>query len=172
MNIRPYKNRPLYVRMVPIVGYLFILNSCFVFIRMIGAVVKERENRNIENLENMGMKKIHYFLATILWKFSVQVVIGSIFCGFLKINIFPLTNYFLLLLIYCVLILNMQLMGFFISCFFIKSKKAIVVGIIYYFGLQLPYIFFEMLKTHGTTFNAILAISPFPATDQIVSFLI
>lgn len=49
------------------VSYLFIFFSSFVYLKTISQLVYDRESRNLEHMETMGMKKYDYLKAYYAW---------------------------------------------------------------------------------------------------------
>ena len=153
--------------------YLFILLAIVTFLRVVGFIVGERENGSIENMENMGMKKVYYLLSVYCFLFLVHFVYSFVFCIVLKIGIFKNVNYFILLLTYWFFIFNMIAIAILISCFFVKSKKAIVVSLIIFFFILMFWFLRDTFKTNGEGSTTGIAISPIGGLSQtIVNFLI
>lgn len=116
---------------------LFMIIMIFPYVRIIGQVVSEREKLVLQNMENMGMKKSKYFWATISFYYLKSFFIQIISCLFIKFLILKEVDFFVLFFgIYlgCLVFINL---GFFISCFFVNTKKAIIAGIVIFFILNL-----------------------------------
>lgn len=56
----------------------FVLISLFPYYRIISMVVGEREKRIIENMENMGMKKINYIGSGLAFHFTMYLILSLI----------------------------------------------------------------------------------------------
>lgn len=136
-KVEPYTTSTLYDTLSIVVSVLIIFILIFPFIRIIGQVVTDRETLVLQNMENMGMKKHVYFWSTLFFyylkSFFIVLVITILLKIFLLKDIGFFFVFFMLLFgAYCYINL-----GFFVSCFFVQSKKAIITGIVVFFALNL-----------------------------------
>lgn len=148
--------------------YVFLFEGIIVFLRFISQVVGEREARTVENMENMGMRKIDYILGTIAFNAVVQFFLGIVVAGILSIGFFKATSYFVLLITYYVFVYNMMMLGLLVSCFFSQTKKAIVSGICLLFFFYIFYVIRDNLRRGGERLTTIMCISPIGAMAQVV----
>ena len=116
-------------------GIVFSAFSLTLFLRIISMVVSEREDRIIENMENMGMKKVVYITSSITYHVVLYLIYGIIISLLFKALLFKKVNFFLLYVVYVLYMVNFILIAFFISSFFKETKKAIILGIIIFFIL-------------------------------------
>jgi hypothetical protein len=136
-KVEPYTTSNLYQILPVVVSVLIIFILIFPFIRIISQVVTDRETLVLQNMENMGMKKYVYFWSTLVFFYLKSLLIVLIISLLLKLIVFKDIGFFYVFLMllfgsYCYINL-----GFFISCFFIQSKKAIITGIVIFFALNL-----------------------------------
>lgn len=92
-------------------------------------VVEERERRAIENMENMGMKKINYIGSAILFHFTYYFILSFIFVPLIRQAFLPNIKFFFLLVVFWIFVFWMISLSYFISDFFISAKKAIIVNL-------------------------------------------
>ena len=153
--------------------YTFILLAIVTFLRVVGFIVGERENGSIENMENMGMRKYNYLLSVYSFLFLIHFIYSFVFCLLMKFGIFKQVNFFLLLLTYWFFIFNMISIAVFLSCFFVKSKKAIIFSLIIFFFLMMFWFLRDTFKNNGEGSTTGIAISPIGALSQVImNFLV
>lgn len=111
----------------------FILIGVVVFLRIISMVVTEREKRIIENMENMGMKKFNYLGSAMCFHFLLYFVISLYMAPLLKVAFLRETNIMLIFLIFWIYTFSFIVLGYFVSSFFVKSKNAVIAGLIIFF---------------------------------------
>jgi ATP-binding cassette subfamily A (ABC1) protein 3 len=136
-KVEPYTTSNLYDILPIVVSVLIIFILIFPFIRIISQVVTDRETLVLQNMENMGMKKYVYFWSTLVFFYIKSFFIVLIISLLIKFTVFKDIGFFFIFFMflfgsYCYINL-----GFFISCFFIHSKKAIITGIVIFFALNL-----------------------------------
>jgi hypothetical protein len=64
MKTPTYDYKDKYQFFEPAFLFIFLLTSIVSYLRGIGYIVTEREGRNIDNLENMGISKFTYYSAS------------------------------------------------------------------------------------------------------------
>ena len=146
----------------------FIIAALVAYLRLISLIVNERQNRNIENMESMGMKKSDYIFAAITFSLTVQFVVGLIISIILSTAVLTNTNFFVLFFTYLLFVYTILMVGLIISSFFINAKKAVIAGLIVFFVLYLFSLLRDTLKNSGTTATTIVALSPIGGLSQII----
>lgn len=121
-------------------SFLFIFFSSFVFLKTISSIVSDRETKNLENMETMGLNRKQYFLGFILWSLIKQTIMSLVISVFMNFFILPYISFWFVFSIYFIYSTNMMLIAIIVSCFFTHTKKALVYGIIVFFGLCIPFI--------------------------------
>ena len=122
---------------------LFTLISLFSYYRIISMIVGEREKRIIENMENMGMKKINYIASSMLFHFTFYLLLSIITVPLIREAFLETTDYFLVFLTYWVFIFWIITIAYFISDFFVSTKNAGIGDLIIFFILYLFSILME-----------------------------
>ena len=150
------------------VTFVFLLSGIIIYLRTIAYIVAERENRNIQNLENMGVQKYSYFLAIIASNMSVHCVFGVVFCLLLKHGSLRHTSFFVLYFAYVTFIFVMLTLGMVLSTFFINSKKAIIYSIVFFFLLEVPYMLRNNIKEYGENYMFYASFSPVMGIGQLI----
>jgi hypothetical protein len=136
-KVDPYQTSNLYDTLNLMMTLLIIFILVFPFVRLISQVVTDRETLVLQNMENMGMKKYVYYWSIVVFYYLKSFVIVLVISLILKLAVLKDIGFFLLFFIlllgsYCFINL-----GFFISCFFVQSKKAIITGLVVFFALIL-----------------------------------
>jgi hypothetical protein len=136
-KVDPYKTSNLYDILKTLMTVLIVFILVFPFVRLISQVVTDRETLVLQNMENMGLKKHVYYWFTVVFYYLKSFIIVLVVCVILNFTILKDIGFFLLFFIlllgsYCFINLS-----FIISCFFIKSKKAIITGLVVFFTLSL-----------------------------------
>lgn len=98
-------------------------------------VVNEREKRIIENMENMGMKKKNYIGSSLLFHILLYFIISLYMVPLIKAAFIRKTSIGLLFIIYWLFMFTFITLAYFLSCFFVKAKNAIISGLIIFFIL-------------------------------------
>lgn len=140
-------------------SFLFVFFSSFVYLKTISSIVSDRETKNLENMETMGLNRKTYFNGFMVWALTKQIVISLIISIFMNFFILPYINFCFVFAIYFTYSTNMMFIGIIVSCFFTHTKKALVYGMIVFFGLCIPLIIFEKFKNSELVIN-FLALSP------------
>ena len=130
---------------------LFVITSLIAYLRLIANIVYERQNRNIENMESMGMKKIDYVMATIAFSFTVQFILGLIMSIILSFGVLSDTNFFIIFFTYLLYVYTILMIGLVVSAFFFQAKKAIIGGLIVFFVFYLVSLFRDSVRNSGST---------------------
>ena len=150
------------------VAFVFLLSGIIIYLRTIAYIVSEREGRNIENLENMGVSKYSYFLSIIASTMTVHSIFGIIFCLLLQLGSLKHTSFLVLYLSYIFFILVMLSLGMVLSTFFINSKKAIIYSIVFFFLLEIPYMLRNNIKEYGDSAMFYASFSPIMGIGQVM----
>lgn len=79
-------------------SFLILLIGLCLYLREIGYLVTERENKNLEHMQIMGVKKITYYFSSLVAIYLFAVVISLIYCIFIKIFILIHVNFLLIYL--------------------------------------------------------------------------
>lgn len=145
-----------------------ILCSVIPFIRIIAHIVGEREERIIENMENMGLSKGLYILSVYIFMTFVHLLIAIICTLFLKLGILFNVNTFMIFLTYFLFIMSNNAIALFISCFFSKAKKAIIVGLLIFLLLFLFYILRSSVLSPSSGLVAFISITPTGAMNNLI----
>lgn len=111
----------------------FVILSIIIYLRIIRMVVNERETRALENMENMGMKKINYIGASLLFDFMMHFLLSLIVVPLIHFSFLKEINIFLIFFFYILFIYTIICIGYCVSSFFVSSKQAIIVGLCVYF---------------------------------------
>ena len=111
-------------------------------------------------MENMGMKKVYYILSGLVFYYILFFIYGIFLCFMIKVSILKNTNYFLIFFIYILFMYNFISLAFMISCFFVNTKWAVIVGLVVYFILYLFAILRENFYEWGEFATTIIALSP------------
>ena len=117
--------------------FVFTLISLFAYYRMISMVVYEREKRIIENMENMGMKKINYIGSCLLFHLTYYFLLSLITVPLIKGAFLQTTNIGLIFVIYWVFVFWIISLAYFISDFFVTTKNAGIGDLVIFFILYL-----------------------------------
>lgn len=121
-------------------SFLFIFFSCFEYLKTISTVVGDRETKNLESMESMGMERSTYIKVLFTWIVIKQSIYSCFITIFMKVFIIPYINFFFIFSIYFLFSLNLLMIATTISCFFKELKKALISGIIIFFTLCIPLI--------------------------------
>lgn len=84
---------------------ILITNALIVYLRIISMVSTDWENKIIENMENMGMKKFYYITSSMTFWAVLYCVYGIIVALILKWLIFNHINFFIIYIIYVTFII-------------------------------------------------------------------
>ncbi len=84
-------------------------------------MVTEREGKNIDNLENMGVSKFTYYLATYTATVILNIILGLFITILLKIFVLKYTNALLLFSVYISFSLVVNAFGLLLSTFFLST---------------------------------------------------
>ena len=71
-------------------------------------------------------------------------------------------------LTYYLFVLSFLFLGFFISCFFVKSKKAIVISLVIFFFLYMFWILRDTFRDGGEGVTTAVAFSPIGNISQVL----
>lgn len=140
--------------------YLFIFFSSFTYLKTISSIVSDRETKNLENMEAMGMTRTAYLTAYYIWIITKQVLFSLLITVTMKIFVLSFINFWFIFLLYFIFSTNITLIAIIISCFFINTKKGLVYGIIFFFALQIPFIIHSKFGDSALITN-LLGQSPF-----------
>jgi len=102
-------------------------------------MVTEREGRNIENLENMGISKFTYYMATFTSLVILQIILSILITLGLKFFILFYCDFALFFLTYFSFAVYFCALGMFLSTFFLTTNKAIISGIVILILINTPY---------------------------------
>ena len=138
------------------------------YLRFISQVVTEREKRNIENMENMGLSKMKYILSIYAFNLLVQFGIAVVFSIIIKAGVLKQVNFLLIFFTYFMFIFAFMTIASVISSFFIHAKKAIITGLIVFFILFMFWILRDSIAPTSTSGTTGLAISPIGGLAQLI----
>ncbi len=79
-------------------SFLILLIGITAYLREIGYLVSERENRCLEHMQIMGVKKITYFFASFISSMVFLGFVGLIYSVFIKIFILEHVNTFIIII--------------------------------------------------------------------------
>lgn len=113
-------------------SFLILLIGITAYLRTIGYLVAERENRCLEHMQIMGVKKITYFFASFLSSYLFLLLIGLVYAFFIKVYILRHVNGLLIYIHQMVFLLITQIWAYLISTVFISTKNSIIFGIIFW----------------------------------------
>lgn len=139
--------------------YLFIFFSSFTYLKTISSIVGDRESKNLENMESMGMTKTAYLTSYYLWIMAKQLLYSLLVTLSMKVFILTFMNFWFIFLLYFFFSTNLMLFAVIISCFFTNTKKGLVYGIVFFFALQIPFIVHNKFGNHPI-FLHLLELSP------------
>ena len=105
------------------------------YYRIIAMVVYERENRIIENMENMGMKKINYIMSAMCFNFTFYLIFSLIMAPLIYKAFLPDISLFLIFVIFWIFCFWFISLSYFFSCFFVSTRKAGIVVLVVFFIL-------------------------------------
>lgn len=159
-KVDPYNTSDLYDIMPMVVSLLLVFLLIFPLVRIVGQVVSDRESLVLQNMENMGMKKYVYFWSTLTFFYIKSFLIVLIITLLVKFLVLKDIGFFILFFMflfgsYCYINI-----GFFISCFFIQSKKAIITGIVIFFALNLGSLVLSSVQDSQSAVLLLVIISP------------
>lgn len=142
------------------------------YLRFISQIVTEREKRNIENMENMGLSKMKYFLSIYTFNLLVQFIVAIVFSVIIKGGVFKHVNFILIFFTYFMFIFVFLTIASIVSAFFIHAKKAIITGLIVFFFLFMFWILRDSLTPTSTSGTTGLALSPIGGLAQLVKIFL
>lgn len=149
-------------------SFLLLFVGISAFLREIGYLVSERQSRNIEHMQIMGVKKFTYFFASLLSSMTVQLVVLVVYVVVIKLFIIKHTNFFLLYVHAAIFIWTMLLWAYLIAAFFTSTKNSIIFGIIFWITFQIPYAMRDKIKQYGDNSLLYSTISPMAGMGQLV----
>lgn len=156
----------------PFVLCITIINL-IIFLRFISKIVSEREYRNIENMENMGMSKFKYLMCLYIYNLILHFILGIIFSIICKKLVFIQIPFIMIFITYFLFIIVNITLASLVSCFFINTKKSIIGGLIIYFILMMIWFLKDTFDPTTVGGNIALSLSPHAGLSKLVSvFLI
>jgi ATP-binding cassette subfamily A (ABC1) protein 3 len=151
---------------------ILIASGLISFLRFISQIVSERESRNIENMESMGLSKFQYMLSIYCFNLSVQLLIAILFTIIIKIGVIKQANVLVIFITYFMFVFSFMVIGSVITAFFVVTKKAIITGLIVFFILFMFWILRDSLAPTSYIGTTLLALSPIGAVAQFTKNLI
>lgn len=126
-------------------------------------VVEEREKRVIENMENMGMKKISYISSAMCFNFTFYLVFSIILVPLIKYAFIPNINGLLIFVIFIIFTYWVIAISYFVSNFFVNAKKSGIYALIIFVFLFLFQILIVQFYDRGTVVTTVLSLVPLGA---------
>ena len=143
------------------IDIFLIMPILIIFLRFVYSVLYEKEYKIAQNLANMGMSYLNYYLSWILWYTIVTLVLSIVFTLIVYSSLLPDANIVLVWLLYFLPTMVMISFGFFLTAFFIKAKSGVLAAIILFLVTYGASIVQDSVGTDNITKNTLFALSPF-----------
>ena len=156
----------------PVFMFIFLLTSLVSYFRGIVYMVSEREGRNIDNLENMGITKFTYFTASFTALVILQVILGIVITLGFRLFILNYCDVILFFTMYLVFSVTICSFGFLLQTFFLTTAKATITGIVFLIIIQIPYFMKMKIKQNGPDAIKFMTISPIFGIGNLITSIL
>ena len=138
----------------------FVLAGLIPFLRVISVLVGERERKVTASLESVGAGRLAQTSAVCGFFFSVQVILGIIFCILIKILLLKKTNFLIIFLAFLFFQLVVFTLALLLSGFFANTKRALIAGILFYIFLMIFWLIKDNISGDSEGLSLIVSLSP------------
>lgn len=169
MPVGAYKTSNVYTatNQGDLLGLSMVFPCLIMFLRFVFSMLNEREHRIAQNLRNMGMNTLNYYMSWLLLYFILILVYSTVYSAIVQPFLLPNVNFFMFWLCFFLLAMVFLSFGIFIVGFFTKAKPGVLCAIIFYFlfdGVRIAMGSFDNLTVDDHRY---FALSPIASVGKV-----
>lgn len=124
------------------------------------AMLEEKEKKIKESMKIMGLNDTAFYLSWIIYYGTIYLIIAVLGTIFVRITIFPSSNFILILIWYILFCINLMMQSMMITTFFTRAKLGNVFGMVLFFSLYIVSSVIGNNKDMGTGIRMLLSVFP------------
>ena len=167
-----YKNSTVYENVQGNTGYFIIFPLLILYLRFVYSILFEKEIKAAQNLRNMGMSMVKFYMSWYLFYTIIIAIYALIFTLISKRAILPDADFVMYYLLYFITGMYFISLGLFVTSFFSKAKPGVLCAIIFFFVLFGVGIAKSSIESKSLSLNTWLTLSPIAALTDASNIML